>query len=221
MSLSGRVNGRHLRFLNKLGVPTQQTYKVLIQTLSTDQTFLLIGDPMLNLSEYSKSQSPLFDRLKPMMASADAAGHILSDAARSLLTIQSELAATSFAKALTRLVPAFAPGDRRYTLWQLHADYQVEAERWVSALMESMGVLSRVQQQMYELQGELLTLRVHDTAQAIARVNGVLASRRHSAEVINFSDRRAESEAQSLSQAKTTTEVQQAASPRARNQAAG
>jgi hypothetical protein len=176
---------------------------------------------MLHLSEYSKSQSQLFDRLKPLMASSDATGHILSDAAKSLLTIQSELAATSFAKALTRLVPAFAPGDRRYALWQLHADYQVEAERWVSALMESMGVLSRVQQQMVELQGELLTLKVHDAATVIARVNGVLATRRHSAEVINFSDRRAASEAQALFQANQEVEAEPAARPRAKHQAAG
>jgi hypothetical protein len=91
------------------------------------------------------------------------------------------------------LVPAFAPGDPTDALWQLPADYQAELERWVHALMMSAGVLSRVQQQMLELQGQSITHGVQDAAGAMAKVNGVLASRRVSAEVINFSDRRAES----------------------------
>ena len=177
---------------------------------------------MMNLSDYTESQSQFFDSLKPLMASSDVASHILSDAAKDLLAIQSELAAASFAKVLTSLVPAFAPGDPSYALWQMPADYQAEMERWVHALMTSVGVLSRVQQQMVELQGQSFTHGVQDAAKAMAKVNGVLASRRVSAEVISFSDRRAASEAKSSAEAKpAVVEADRAASPRGKNQATG
>lgn len=117
---------------------------------------------MLSLSNYTEPQSQFFGNLKPLMASSDAASHILSDAAKDLLAIQSDLAAASFAKVITSLVPAFAPGDPRYTLWQWPADYQAEMERWVHALMTSVGVLSRAQQRLAELQGQSITDKAQD-----------------------------------------------------------
>ena len=105
----------------------------------------------MNLSEYTDSPPPFFEVFKPLLASSDASSQLVAEATRELLSIQSDLAAASFAKVVTSLVPAFSPGNPSYALWQLPADYQAELERGVHALMTSVGVLSRLQQQMAEL----------------------------------------------------------------------
>lgn len=147
----------------------------------------------MNLSDYTESQFQFFDNLKPLLASSGAAGHILSEAARDLLAVQSELAAASFAKALTSLVPAFAPGDPSYMLQQVPAEFKRESERWMQGFMASLSVMLRAQRQMAELEVQSLSHGVQDAAKAMTQVNGVLVSRRVSAEVIDFADRRAAS----------------------------
>lgn len=175
----------------------------------------------MNLSDYTESHRQFFDTLNPLLASSDASTKLLAEASRELLTVQSDLAAASFAKTMTSLVPAFAPGDPGYAFWQWPADYQAELERWVHAMMTSVGVLSRVQQQLLEVHGLSLTQSVQDATKAITQVSGVLASRRVSAEVINFADRRAASGSQPPSPANAVVDVERAASQRAKNQAAG
>lgn len=177
---------------------------------------------MMNLSDYTESQTQFFDSLKPLLASSEAAVHIVSDSAKELFTIQSELAAAAFAKTMTSLLPAFAPGDPSYALWQLPAEFKVESERWVHGLMASLGVFTRLQQQMAELQVQSLSHGVQDAAKAMTQVNGLLASRRVSAEVINFADRRAASPVPSATTVKSeAAEVERAAGPREKKQAAG
>lgn len=175
----------------------------------------------MNLSEYTDSPTPFFEAFKPLLASSDASSQLVAEATRELLSIQSDLAAASFAKVVTSLVPAFSPGNPSYALWQLPADYQAELERGVHALMTSVGVLSRLQQQMAELQGQSLTHGVQDAAKVIARVNGLLASRRVSAEVINFSDRRAVLASAPTAQRKSIRDADRASGPHAKNQATG
>lgn len=176
----------------------------------------------MNLSDDTESPTQFFDSLKPLLASSDAAGHIVSDTAKELLAIQSELVAAAFAKVMTSLLPTFAPGDPSYALWQWPADFKVESERWVQGLMASLGVLSRAQQQMAELQVQSLSLGVQDAAKAMVQVNGMLASRRMSAEVINFADRRTASPARSVATVKpVVAEADRAAIPHDRKQAAG
>ncbi len=179
----------------------------------------------MNLSDYTESQTQYFDLLRPLLASSDISSKLLAEATRELLIVQSDLVAASFAKTLTSLVPAFAPGDPSYALWQLPADYQAQSERWLNALMETMGIISRVQQQLLDVQGQSLAQGVQGATKAMAQVTGVLASRRVTAEVINLSDRRATPSPAAQSSAPYTKasvgDVERASSTRTKNQAAG
>jgi hypothetical protein len=52
----------------------------------------------MNLSDYTESQTQFFDALKPLLASSDASSKLIAEAARELLSIQSDLAAPRLPK---------------------------------------------------------------------------------------------------------------------------
>ncbi len=150
---------------------------------------------MMNLSSYAESQTQFLDALKPLQVAAGAAAFVISDAAQELFTIRSELAAAAVAKGLTGLVPLVAPGDVSNGLWQLPSDLKEESERWVQGMVAAMSVMSRAQQRLFELQVQLFSHRVQDAVKTLVKVNGALVSRRVSAQIISFADRRAASQA--------------------------
>jgi hypothetical protein len=67
----------------------------------------------------------------------------------------------------------------------------------VQSMLDSFEVLSQSQQKILELMGKSLSQSAQQTAKAISHVNETFSSRRVSAQIIDFSDRRAKAKAES------------------------
>ncbi len=143
------------------------------------------------------SPSEFFNSMKPMMESAAALNQVLTNAINEMREIQSESYAATFAESMLALAPAFAPGGATHSAWQIPSWCQSQAERIARSALDSFGVLSKSQQKILEMMGASLSQTAQQTATAISKMNATFASRRVSAQIIDFADRRAMAEAES------------------------
>jgi len=171
----------------------------------------------MNTSIPIYSSSALFNSLKPALEPVDALNQVLASAMEEMRDIQSESLAAAFTESMLSVSPMFGPRGTPQSVWQIPAWFQSQAKRMVQSTLSSFGVVSRSQQQILELMGASLSQTAQQTAKAISEVNGTFASRRVSAEVIDFSDRRA----QAASKAADEAEVQHREHQRANRKAAG
>ena len=145
-----------------------------------------------------------------------------------ILKIQSGACVESVSESLHGLSPSVASTSPMSLLWDFPHHYQTQSERIVKAMLNCWSVMARIQQQQLELLGPTLHRNIETTTHTITQLNEVLANRRGTSTVLNFSERRkAPSMAQPPSReqahevAGTATEQGHGGSQRAGRQAAG
>jgi hypothetical protein len=126
-----------------------------------------------------------------MFSSVQALFNDWSDAGLGILKVQSELGrpwgAASWQTA------AFPPAGRDLAqwLWQFPTQCQLESQRLAHAGRETYKLATGFNDAFLEWRAQAVLRCVEQVADVVRRANRTVASRRISAEVINFSDRRA------------------------------
>lgn len=150
----------------------------------------------MNISTDTEPPPEVFDALQPWIESASAFATILSNSVEEMIKVQSGASAAGMAETLSSLVLPLTPDDSMHLLWQVPSLYRSQSERLLRSMLDTLGILAGTGQQVLEWQGERLSRSVQQTASAMSRLMGVLATRRVSADIINFSDRRAAAQTQ-------------------------
>ncbi|OGB28803.1 MAG: hypothetical protein A3F78_07230 [Burkholderiales bacterium RIFCSPLOWO2_12_FULL_61_40] len=107
-----------------------------------------------------------------------------------ILKIQSGACVESVSEGLHGLSPSVASTSPMSLLWDFPHHYQTQSERIVKAMLNCWSVLARIQQQQLELLGPTLHRNIETTTHTITQLNEVLANRRGTSTVLNFSERR-------------------------------
>lgn len=117
---------------------------------------------------------------------------IFSRMFENLVRIQSEAVASNLRENVASLAPPDMPGaGPAHLVWRVPALYQSKSQRRVGQLRDSFAVLSEAQQQLLELTCQSLLGGAQKSGAALSQLNGAFFSRRVSAEVISFPERRA------------------------------
>lgn len=145
-------------------------------------------------------QYPVITTLQSVMDSSNGLAGIVSRTLDDLLRIQSESFAPVLGGALPSVVTAFTADGWSDWLWNVPVAYQAQTRRLVGTVLDSFSTLSRGQHELLEWGCQSLSGNVEQTATAMSQLTGAVASRRVSAEVIHFPDRRAPSERESTSE---------------------
>jgi hypothetical protein len=144
----------------------------------------------MNTSASNERQNELATTMQSIVESENSLVSIFSKAAEELVKIQSSAWASGLNENMIALTPTPIPQNPVFLLWQLPNLMQVKAKRRVENWQDSYVIVSRSQQQLLDWACQSLLGNVTQTSAAVSRINGVLISRRQSAEVINFPDRR-------------------------------
>lgn len=131
-----------------------------------------------------------FDSLKTAKDSVAAFNQIVLKANEDLLKIQSATGTSVFLDSLMSVAPFLSGAGTQHLAWQIPTLYQAQSERLFKYLLESVGVLSRSQLGLFELTVQSMSRTVQQTTKTLTKVNETVASRRVSAEIIDFADRR-------------------------------
>lgn len=145
---------------------------------------------MNNLS-YEKLLSEFFQTWQSMLNSANTAAHILSRMSEDIRKIQSDAGTAWITETPSTVAPPFSPEDSVHALWQVPTQYHSQARRMMNALLNTGSILSRAQQELREWGIQAYSESIERTTQAMSGLVGAVASRRVTANVINFADRRA------------------------------
>ena len=124
---------------------------------------------------------------------------IFSKTAAELFKIQSSAWACGLDENLSALSPSPMPQNPAHLLWQVPKLMQQKASRRVGNWQDALAVLSDCQQQMLAWACQSMMGNVSQASSALSKINGVYFSRRQSSQVINFPDRRMDSEAEQSS----------------------
>lgn len=145
-------------------------------------------------------QYPVITTLQSVMDSSNGLAGIMSKTLDDLQRIQSESFAPVLGGALPSVATAFTADGWSDWLWNIPVAYQAQTRRVVGTLLDSFSTLSRGQHELLEWGCQSLSGNVEQTATAMSQLTGTVASRRVSAKIIHFSDRRAQAERESISQ---------------------
>lgn len=143
------------------------------------------------------TSAEVLSMMKPAIAPADAINKVLAGAMGKMQKIQSDSCAAIFGDSMLYFVPAFLPGGTSRSIWQFPTWYQTQTDRAVQSLLDALNVLHQSQQTMLEMMAGSLRNFAEQAAETISQLNTAFFSRRVSAELINFSDRRANGKAAS------------------------
>lgn len=147
---------------------------------------------MNNLS-CEKPLSEIFQTWQSMLSSANSAANILAKMADDIRKVQLDAGTAWFTETVSSTAPSFSPEDMVHALWRIPTLYHTQARRMVNALLDTGSALARGQQALREWEVEIHSGNIERTTQAMSGLVGALASRRVTADVINFADRRARS----------------------------
>lgn len=139
-------------------------------------------------------QYPVLKTLQSVMDSSNGLVDIVSRTLDDLLRIQSEAFAPVPGGPWPSLAPALTADGWSDILWNVPVAYQAQTRRLVGALLDSFTTLSRGQHELLEWGCQSFSGNVQQTTTAMSQVTGAVASRRVSAKIIHFSDRRAQAE---------------------------
>ena len=166
----------------------------------------------MNSSHFQESSNPVTSSLKSMMESANALVGIVSGGAGDLFRIQSSSSQAGFNAITQRLASTTSPDSWAQLVWQSPDLYQKQTLPHLENLLDSFTVLTRCQQQLLEWSYQVYSSQIQHVSNALSQFNEALMSRRVSAEIINFADRRATSQRQLE---KSSVKTESPASPRA------
>ncbi len=175
----------------------------------------------MNISTDTEPPSEVFDALQPWVESASAFTTILSNSVEEMIKIQAGAIAAGMAETLSSLVLPLTPDDSVHLLWQVPSLYRSQSELLLRSMLDTLGLLAGTGQQVLQWQGERLAQSVQQTASAMSRLMGVLATRRVSADIINFSDRRTAAQAQRQAAEQSSIPTERKSNHRASRHATG
>lgn len=137
--------------------------------------------------------------LQYMVASEQSLVSILAQATEGLCRIQSLAFASGLDENMSAMAPQPVPQN---IVWQVPSLMQRKAKRRVGNWQDAYAVLAHSQQQMLAWASQSLLDHIGQASGELTKINGVLFSRRQSAQIINFADRRASQASPSASQAR-------------------
>lgn len=175
---------------------------------------------MNNLS-YEKPLSEIFQTWQSMLSSAGTAANILSKVGEDIRKIQTDAGTAWFTETLNAAALPSSPENSVHALWQMPALYHTQSRRMVNALLDTGSILSRCQQELRNWEIPLYSENIERTTQAMSSLVGALASRRVTANVINFADRRASKTSGLAGTGEAPVSEQSKSSQRASRQAQG
>lgn len=144
----------------------------------------------MNTLTHKQPLSEISEAWQSMVEAANATMRILSKLGEDILKNQSDAGADWISETARRSTVPHSPQDVADSLWHVPSLYEAQSRRLVDAALASASVMSRGQQELLEWAGQVYSDNIQRTAQAMTGAFGALASRRVSAEIINFSDRR-------------------------------
>ena len=147
----------------------------------------------MNTPAQKETQSQLVTTVQAIVESEHSLFTILSKAAEGLLKIQSSAIASGVNENLTALMPTPMPQNPLFLLWQVPSLMQQKARRRLGHWQDSLSILAHSQQQMMTWASQSLLSNVAQASSSLSKFNTVFFSRRQTAEVINFPDRRLDS----------------------------
>ena len=144
----------------------------------------------MNTPTPHETPNQLASALQAIVESENSLASILSKAIEDIFKIQTSAWASGLNENLSALMPTPLPQNPVHLIWQVPSLMQQKARRRVGHWHDAFSILSNSQQQMLALASQSLLGNVSQTATALSKISGLLFSRRQSAEVINFPDRR-------------------------------
>jgi hypothetical protein len=165
-------------------------------------------------------QYPVVSTLQSAMESATGLAGIVSKTADDLFKIQSEALSPGLIGTVPSMVSMLTVQGWNQLLWDVPSIYQAQSRRVVGSLLDSFSALSRGQQELLEWSCQSFSNNVDQTSTAMSQWNGALASRRVSAEVIHFTDRRTSAQRASAATQESSAEEEPKANHRPQKQAA-
>lgn len=144
----------------------------------------------MNTLAYKKPISEFFSTGLATMASASASAGIVSKVAHDIFSIQLGSGAALMADALQHVIPPLSPLEFANSFWKMPTLYQTQARRMVKSLLDSSSTVLRGQQEWMALEDQACSTSIEQATQALSGICGAVASRRVTADVISFSDRR-------------------------------
>ncbi len=137
-----------------------------------------------------EAPNQLSTTVQAIVESENSLASIFSKTTEEIFKIQSSAWASGLNENLSALMPTPLPQNPMHLIWQVPSLMQQKARRRVGHWHDAFSILSNSQQQMLALASQSLLGNVSQTATALSKISGLLFSRRQSAEVINFPDRR-------------------------------
>ena len=144
----------------------------------------------MNTPKPHETPNQLASALQAIVESENSLASILSKAIEDIFKIQTSAWASGLNENLSALMPTPLPQNPVHLIWQVPNLMQQKAKRRIGHWHDAFSILSNSQQQMLALASQSLLGNVSQTSAALSKISGLLFSRRQSAEVINFPDRR-------------------------------
>lgn len=144
----------------------------------------------MNTIALYEPQSQMLSTLQSMMESANELAYVLSKTASEVLKIQTESGTDCFKNAMPSGESPALSEDASKSIWQVPVLYKTQGMRMLKGMIDSLSALSTGQNELLQWSYKSLSTSVQHVSNAMCQLVGVVASRRVSAEVINFSDRR-------------------------------
>ena len=147
----------------------------------------------MNSPAQNEPQSQLATTVQAIVESENSLLGIWSKAAEELFKIQSSAMASGMNENLTALTPTPVPQNPVFLLWQVPNLVQHKTKRRLGHWQDSFSILAHSQQQMMSWVSQSFLGNVAQASASLSKINAVFLSRRQTAEVINFPDRRMDS----------------------------
>jgi len=154
-----------------------------------------------------EAPNQLSTTMQAIVESENSLASIFSKATEEIFKIQSSAWASGLSENLSALTPTPMPENPAYLIWQVPHLMQQKAKRRAGHWQDAFSILSNSQQQMLAWASQTLLNNVSQTSAAISRMSGVLVSRRQSAEVINFPERRIQTVSAEASSSESLSQV--------------
>lgn len=148
------------------------------------------GEIFMNHTAQQLPPSQLATTVQAIIETEQSLASILAQAAEGLLRIQASAFAAGLNENLSALAPKPMPQSPAHWVWQVPNLMQQKARRRAGHWQDAYLILAHSQQQMLEWTTQSLLGNVSQAATGLSKINGVFFSRRASAQVINFPDRR-------------------------------
>lgn len=161
----------------------------------------------MNTPTPHETPNQLASAMQAIVESENSLASILSKATEEIFKIQTSAWASGLNENLSALTPTPLPQNPVYLIWQVPNLMQQKARRRVGHWQDAFSILSNSQQQMLALASQTLLGNVSQTSAALSKISGLLFSRRQSAEVINFPDRRIQTVSAEASSSESLSQV--------------